>query len=85
MIDMNVVKYMKSVIQGKQMRGYYNRSPKFKTYVDRYCQTHKLSAEEALSHALVQEVAKSYKKADAEEAARIPAGTSTYAPMGECV
>lgn len=54
-------------------------------YVDRCAAEDKVTAEEILSRALTREVAKSYKQTDAEEAGRIPAGSSTYAPMGECV
>lgn len=41
---------------------FYNTNQDFKNYVDRYCNTYKVTVEEALSHALVQEVEKMYKE-----------------------
>ncbi|MBR1703153.1 MAG: hypothetical protein IJ716_14595 [Lachnospiraceae bacterium] len=38
----------------------YNTNPDFKTYVDRYSKTYKLSVAEALTHKLVREVAEYY-------------------------
>lgn len=66
----------------KQMLRYYNRSTRFKDYVDKCCRKHRITVKEALGLALTREVAASYQ---AEEAGRIPAGSSTYVPMGECV
>jgi hypothetical protein len=40
----------------------YNTNQDFKEYVDRYCNKHKVTVEEALNHALVQEVGKMYKE-----------------------
>ncbi len=71
-------------IAANQMLDLYNRNARFKDYVDRCCKADKRSVEDVLSLALVQEVGKSYMKAEAE-AARILAANSTYAPMGECV
>ena len=44
------------------MRELYNNNEDFKTYVDKYCQTRKVSLEVALSHITVQEVGKYYKE-----------------------
>jgi hypothetical protein len=41
---------------------FYNTNQDFKEYVDKYCNTYKVTVEEALSHALVQEVEKMYKE-----------------------
>lgn len=68
-----------------QMLDRYNRNARFKAYVDRCCKADKRSVKEVLSLALVREAGKSYLEAEAEEAGRIPAANSTYAPMGECV
>lgn len=38
----------------------YNTNQDFKDYVDRYCNTYKVTVDEALTHALVQEVGKMY-------------------------
>ena len=40
----------------------YGKCEDFKTYVDKYCRTYKISLQEALSHKLVQEVGKNYKE-----------------------
>lgn len=69
----------------RQMLDLYNRNARFKDYVDRCCKADKRSVKDVLSLALVREVGKSYMKAEAEAAGRIPAANSTYAPMGECV
>lgn len=39
----------------------YNENEDFKGYVDRYCKTQKIEVAEALTHALVMEVAEYYK------------------------
>ena len=41
---------------------FYNTNQDFKEYVDRYSIKHKVTVEEALNHALVQEVEKMYKE-----------------------
>ena len=41
----------------------YNKSEDFKEYVDKYSTKHKISVNEALTHKLVQEVAKMYNDA----------------------
>jgi hypothetical protein len=41
---------------------FYNTNQDFKEYVDKYFNTYKVTVEEALSHALVQEVEKMYKE-----------------------
>lgn len=40
----------------------YNVCEDFKEYVDKYSTKHKISVNEALTHKLVQEVAKMYKE-----------------------
>ena len=40
----------------------YEENEKFRQYVDKYCNTYKISVQEALSHKLVQEVGKNYKE-----------------------
>ena len=40
----------------------YNKCEDFKEYVDKYSTKHKISVNEALTHKLVQEVAKVYKE-----------------------
>ena len=40
----------------------YETNQDFKEYVDRYSNKHKITVEEALTHALVQEVGKMYKE-----------------------
>lgn len=82
---MNVIKYMRSIIQDKKMRYYYNRSPRFRDYVDRCVRNDRVTTEEVLRRALVREVAKYYKDQDAMETGRHPKNSSTYTPMGECV
>lgn len=42
------------------MKEFYNSNPDFKDYVDKYCKKHKCTVDEALKHALVQEVRKAY-------------------------
>ena len=40
----------------------YETNKDFKEYVDKYCNTYKVTVEEALKHVLVQEVEKMYKE-----------------------
>lgn len=80
-----VDKMISTANKGAQMLDLYNRNARFKAYVDRCCKADKRSVKEVLSLALVREAGKSYLEAEAEEAGRIPAANSTYAPMGECV
>lgn len=40
----------------------YKENGKFRQYVDKYCNTYGVSAQEAITHALVQEVAISYQE-----------------------
>lgn len=40
---------------------FYKTNKDFRVYVDKYCQKHKCTVEEALTHALVKEVEKAYK------------------------
>ena len=44
------------------MRELYNNNVDFRTYVDRYCCTYRLTVDQALSHALVKAVAEQYTK-----------------------
>lgn len=69
----------------RQMLDLYNRNARFKAYVDRCCKQDKRSVNDMLSLALVREVGKVILEDEAEEAGRVPAANSTYAPMGECV
>lgn len=69
----------------ENLKDLYQSSERFRGYVDRCAANYGVSGQKILSLALTREVAKSYKEADAEEAGRIPAVNSTYAPMGECV
>lgn len=65
------------------LKEFYQNSERFRDYVDRCAADYNgKSIEEVLELAMVREVAKYYQK---EDACRIPAGKSTYAPMGECV
>ena len=41
---------------------FYNTNQDFRDYVDRYCNTYKVTVEEALTYVLVQEVEKMYKE-----------------------
>ncbi len=80
-----VDKMVSTANKGAQMLDLYNRSARFKDYVDRCCKADKRSVEDMLSLALVREVGKFILEDEAEEAGRIPAVNPTYAPMGECV
>lgn len=42
------------------MREFYENNAQFKEYVDKYCKCHNVTVDEALSHLIVKEVAKSY-------------------------
>lgn len=44
----------------KQIEELYSQSADFKRYVDKYCNDYGYTTQEALEHALVQEVAKEY-------------------------
>lgn len=44
----------------------YSTDVDFKTYVDKYCETRKVSLEEALTHATVREVGKYYNEISKE-------------------
>ena len=44
------------------MKELYQRNMDFKRYVDRYCNDHDCTVEEALDHALVREVSKVYRQ-----------------------
>jgi hypothetical protein len=46
------------------MMVFYNSNADFKLYVDRYCNTHRVSVEEALKHKIVKEIAVYYGKVD---------------------
>lgn len=81
----NVMKGIKKRLLDQQMLDLYNSNAKFKAYVDRCCKADKRSVEDVLSLALVQEVGKYYLDVAVGEAFQIPVGSSTYAPMGECV
>lgn len=66
----------------KYLKGFYQSSERFRGYVDRYVANYRsavITVEEALEHALVQEVAKLYMEEEYWHAV-----ASTYAPMGEC-
>ena len=41
---------------------FYNTNQDFRDYVDKHCRKHKCTVEEALTHAIVQEVEKMYKE-----------------------
>lgn len=43
------------------MKQLYSTNDDFKTYVDKYCETRKVTLEEALTHATVKEVADYYR------------------------
>lgn len=45
------------------MKGLYQANMDFKRYVDRYCNSYGCTVEEALGHALVREVSKTYGSA----------------------
>ncbi len=82
-----VDKMVSTANKGAQMLDLYNRSTRFKDYVDRCCKADKRSVEDVLSLALVQEVGKSYLEAEAGNCTEnaYSKGSSTYVPMGECV
>jgi len=40
----------------------YNTNQDFKEYVDRYCNKHKVTVEEALTHAIVRAVEEDYRE-----------------------
>lgn len=67
------------------LNDFYQNSERFRDYVDRCVRNGRVTVAEILSRALTREVAKYYLEDEAEEAGRIPASNSTYAPMGECV
>lgn len=39
----------------------YNINPKFKEYVDKYCEKHKITPQQAVEHELVKEVEAEYR------------------------
>lgn len=41
---------------------FYNTNKDFREYVDKYCRKHKCTVEEALTHVIVKEVEKLYRK-----------------------
>lgn len=43
------------------VRQFFNKNADFREYVERYCNTYKITVEEALTHALVNEVADYYE------------------------
>ena len=43
------------------MKEFYDKDADFRDFVNSYCKKHKISIEEALQHAIVQEVANYYK------------------------
>ena len=49
----------------------YEENEKFRQYVDKYCKTYKISAKEALEHALVKEVAESYAECSGKTEQRV--------------
>ena len=63
----------------------YQKNRDFREYVRWFCEAYRLAAEEALGLAIVREAAAYYRDAAAEKSGRVPAGKSTYVPMGECV
>lgn len=44
------------------MKEFYNCNEDFKAYVDRYCEKHKCTVEEALKHKIVECVYEQYKE-----------------------
>lgn len=81
----NYINKLKMRAMDKQMQEYYARSPRFRAYVDRCAAQARVSAKEILRHALSREVAKMYQAAETEEAKIFQSGSTTYAPVGECV
>ncbi len=64
-----------------KLKDLYTENKDFRTYVDKYCTKHELSVDEALEHALVQEVGAKYLEKTQEKTI----SSSSYMPMGECV
>ncbi|MCM1057907.1 MAG: hypothetical protein NC517_09905 [Firmicutes bacterium] len=75
-------KRLKEKREHERVKALYQNSERFRLYVDRYIKTYKISADEALRHKLVREVAWSYQ---GEEKGHRSVMASTYAPMGKCV
>lgn len=44
------------------MKEFYENNADFREYVNRHCEKHKISVEEALQHAIIKEVAKHKKE-----------------------
>lgn len=53
-----------------EIKEFYETNQNFKLYVDRYCQTYRLSVDEALEHELLRQVYLMY----VEDSKRIPSG-----------
>lgn len=49
----------------------YEENEKFRQYVDKYCNTYRISVQKALEHALVQEVAESYAECSGKEEQKV--------------
>lgn len=55
-----------------EIKEFYETNQNFKLYVDRYCQTYRLSVDEALEHELVRQVYLMY----VEDSKRTPSGVT---------
>lgn len=44
------------------MNEFYKSNPDFKEFVDKYCNKHKLTPEQALEHMLVKEIGRQYEE-----------------------